>query len=156
MDYNLWFGQPCYSCEKIGVQRIMINRLILLFIVGISFLMSDCVFDTGGVPAPFHSNFKGCFSDASELGGITLNLSQNNDRDLLSGTLVVEQGSQQKVYALTGRNDEGSSTTAICAATETTDPNARNKIVIIYRENDDKVTLQINDGPPSKPLSRCP
>jgi hypothetical protein len=130
--------------------------LILFFGWSIFASSNGCTFDTStpGLKISIDSRFEGCWAGT---GGITLRLRENvNPPNLLDGTLFFGPGMDLVFYALVGEvKAEG---LAELIGTNVSTPNQQDVItaLIIGDSDIDTMALQINDGPPSDPLSRCP
>ena len=139
---------------------------ILLLIIFIP-LAKGCTFDTS-VWGGFSSPFEGCWEGA-DWGGIRLYLEAHGSaepgkRKYFSGFLFINWGGgfTEDLTAYSVQGEVKSDGLAILQGTNSSTPTQRDEItVLLLTENntltaDDTVTLQINNGPPSAPVARCP
>jgi hypothetical protein len=138
--------------------RALAILLLILFIP----LAKGCTFD-GSTHIDINSNFKGCW-EGSDWGGIHLYLESGGEEILLSGTLLLNWPGEftEDVTAYAVEGEVKSDGLAILQGTNSSTPTQQDEItmLLITGNNapsvDDVVTLQINNGPPSAPLTRCP
>ena len=117
-----------------------------------------------GVPTPF----EGCW-EGPDWGGIHLHLEEPGEEDdggpdLLDGFLLINLGggSTEDFTAYSVEGEVKSDGLAILQGTNSSIPAQQNEITVLLitgndtTSADDTVTLQINNGPPSAPLTRCP
>ena len=121
----------------------------------------------------FNSPFEGCWEGA-DWGGIHLYLEAHGSaepgkRKYFSGFLLINLSGgfteDLTAYDLTSYSVQGevkSDGLAILQGTNSSTPTQRDEITVLLITGnnsstvDDVVTLQINNGPPSAPLARCP
>jgi hypothetical protein len=118
-----------------------------LFVLNVAI---GCRFDPSAPGSPNGPLYAGCFQ-SSEGGGMTLRLESMGN--LLNGSLVTGQGVAQQVFVLAGRAE--TATLALLEGTRAGSDGQAEEITVL-RVPGDTMIVQIADGPPSAPLSRCP
>ncbi len=137
--------------------RALAILLLILFIP----LAKGCTFDTS-VPTYPAEPFKGCWEGA-DWGGIRLFLEKAGGRDLLDGFLLINLSGEftEDLTAYSVQGEAKSAGLAILQGTNSSTPTQQDEITVLLitgnntSDVDDVVTLQINNGPPSAPLTRC-
>ncbi|MHC4198087.1 MAG: hypothetical protein ACYSRP_09325 [Planctomycetota bacterium] len=137
--------------------RVLTILLLILFMP----LAKGCSFDRSGVSS-INSHFEGCWEGA-DWGGIHLYL-EDPEPDLLGGFLLINLGGEftEDLTAYSVQGEAKSAGLAILQGTNSSTPTQGDEITVLLLsgnnplEVDDTVTLQINNGPPSTPLTRCP
>jgi hypothetical protein len=110
-------------------------------------LGAGCRFDESGIP-PLAPQFEGCFEGGAETE-IVLTLDVHDG--LVNGLLVTGQNQNEQVMALAGEVE--SDTLAVLEGTLPGESTSREVIVLALPG--DQLSVQVEDGPPSGPLSRC-
>jgi hypothetical protein len=132
------------------VRRIVRSILKAFLIVLLGFIANNCTFDPGGC-INLDSRFNGCFR-GNDLGGVTMTL-DTDACDNLEGTLFLNQDTIPEPYAVQGAVE--SLGFAKLKGTSTLNPESPITIKAFLSQTE-SMTIQINDGPPSDPLTRCP
>ena len=118
--------------------------------LAVMLLSTDCRFDESGIPPGTFPQFDGCFQ-----GGvgeeIVLTL-DNHRRVLLEGMLVRTRNQDERIMAVAGEVE--SETLAVLEGIFVGEGSSREIIVLSLPV--DRLSLQVDDGPPLGPLSRCP
>ena len=138
--------------------RVLTILLLILFIP----LAKGCQFDRSG-RGFIHARFAGCWEGA-DWGGIHLYLEEPGLPDLLDGFLLINWGGgfTEDLTAYSVQGEVKSKGLAILQGTNSSTPTQQDEITMLLMTGnssstvDDTVTLQINNGPPSAPLARCP
>ena len=137
--------------------RALAILLLILFIP----LAKGCTFDTSTNTYPV-SPFEGCWEGA-DWGGIRLFLEEPGETGLLDGFLLINWGGgvTEDLTAYSVQGEVKSDGLAILQGTNSSTAQQDEITVLLLTENntltlDDTVTLHINNGPPSTPLTRCP
>ncbi len=143
--------------------RVLTILLLILFIP----LAKGCTFDTSTSLYPAGA-FIGCW-EGDDWGGIHLHLAKPGDEgpegpNLLVGTLFANWGGgfSEDLTAYSVEGEAKSAGLAILQGTNSSTPTQQDEITVLLLTGnnampvDDTVTLQINNGPPSAPLTRCP
>lgn len=126
----------------------MTRPAILAAFVFLLNLVAGCRFDPSGVGFSDGPLFAGCFQ-----GNETTLQLENPMDDLLRGSLVIGQGAGQQVFVLEGKAEN--STLAILQGTRPGSGGDTEEISV-FRSSGDTMIVQIEDGPPSAALPRCP